>query len=139
MFFKLDPAKLPALDIVGLATSGLIVRAERETPADGIPAFITRPGWEELLTSHAADVENGSALVLPPLEKAVQRLLAHAAQSASEEQNFAPLVTLESDLFASAPSLLVMFVRDQSHPVACVLVGTEEHIATTLKGRAQTL
>lgn len=135
MPISLDPKTLPALNIIELATQGLIMRAERETPPDGLPVFITRPGWEELLTTHTNDAENGATLVLPALEKATHRLLAHAAQAASEDKTFAPLVTVESDLFKSATSVLLTFVRDSTHPVACVLIGTEAHIATVLKDR----
>ncbi|GBR47143.1 hypothetical protein [Neokomagataea thailandica] len=135
MPISLDPTILPSLNIIDLATQGLIVRAERETPEDGLPIFITRPGWEELLTTHTHDAEHGATIVLPALEKAVHRLLAHVAHATHEEKNFAPLITVDSDLFQSAASLLLAFVRDSTHPVACVLIGTEPHIATVLKDR----
>ncbi|WP_418609053.1 hypothetical protein [Gluconobacter cerinus] len=133
MSVVLDPSSLPAVNILGLAQSGAILRAERETPPDGVPAFITREGWDELVAAHASEHDTPHTIVLPALEKTVTRLLAHAAQAASEEGGTAPVVSLESDLFPSDRTLILAFVRDETHPVACTLIGTAHQLAGVLR------
>ena len=125
----LDPSTLPPVNILGLAQSGTILRAERETLPDGIPAFITKAGWDELTAAH----NTSAALVLSSLEKAVARLLAHAAEDAQTNGRTAPVISLESDLFPSDPTLILTFVRDETHPVACALLGTASHLTEVLK------
>lgn len=134
MSIKLDPAILPALDILGMAQSGAILRAERNTPPDGIPAFVTRTGWDELIATHATEHNAPNALLLPALEKAVSRLLAHTAEEASRNGEMTPVITLQSDLFPSDPDLVLAFVRDSTHPVACALIGTAAQIEMALRG-----
>ncbi|MFT8808553.1 hypothetical protein [Gluconobacter sp.] len=134
MSIKLDPAILPALDIVGMAQSGALLRAERETPPDGIPVFVTRTGWEELTATHAADHATPHTVLLPALEKAAARILSHAAETASRSGEMTPVLTLQSDLFPSDPDLVLAFVRDSTHPVACALIGTAAQIETALRG-----
>ncbi|MFT9096720.1 MAG: hypothetical protein ABF459_16480 [Gluconobacter cerinus] len=133
MPLKLAPARLPALDILGMAQSGTLLRAERETPSDGIPAFVTRAGWDELAATHAANHDAPHTVLLPALEKAVSRILAHAAQNASNTGEMTPVTTLQSDLFPSDPDLVLAFVRDSTHPVACALIGTAPQIETALR------
>ncbi len=133
MPIKLDPALLPALDILGMAQSGTLLRAERETPSDGIPAFVTRAGWHELAATHAANHDAPHTVLLPALEKAVSRILAHAAHNASHTGEITPVTTLQSDLFPSDPDLVLAFVRDSTHPVACALIGTAPQIETALR------
>lgn len=134
MSIKLDPTILPALDILGMAQSGALLRAERETPPDGIPAFVTRAGWDELIATHAAHHDTPHTVLLPALEKAVSRLMSHAAEEASRNGEMTPVLTLQSDLFPSDPDLVLAFVRDSTHPVACALVGTAPQIETALRG-----
>lgn len=136
MSIKLDPAILPALDILGMAQSGALLRAERDTPPDGIPAFVTRSGWDELIATHAANHDAPHTVLLPALEKAVARLLSHAAEGASRNGEMTPVITLQSDLFPSDPDLVLAFVRDSTHPVACALIGTAAQIETALRGHA---
>ncbi|GBR70060.1 hypothetical protein [Gluconobacter kanchanaburiensis] len=133
MSIKLDPMMLPALDILGMAQSGAVLRAERETPSDGIPAFVTRSGWDELVATHASDHTAPHTVLLPAMEKAVTRLLSHAAEAASRDGVMAPTITIQSDLFLSDPDLVLAFVRDITHPVACALIGTAAQIETTLR------
>lgn len=133
MSIKLDPMILPALDILGMAQSGTLLRAERETPPDGIPAFVTRAGWDELVATHAGDHTAPHTVLLPAMEKAVARLLSHAAEAASRDGVMTPVVTIQSDLFPSDPDLVLAFVRDTTHPVACALIGTAAQIETTLR------
>ncbi|WP_415571466.1 hypothetical protein [Gluconobacter sp.] len=135
MPIKLDPALLPALDILGMAQSGALLRAERETPSDGIPAFVTRAGWDELAATHAANHNAPHSVLLPALEKAVARILTHAAQNASQMGEMTPVTTLQSDLFPSDPDLVLAFVRDSTHPVACALIGTATQIEAALRSR----
>ncbi|KXV32572.1 hypothetical protein FXF46_08845 [Gluconobacter thailandicus] len=130
----LDPSTLPSVNILGLAQGGAILRAERETPPDGIPAFITKEGWDELIAAHAANHVAPHTVVLPALEKAVARILAHAAKAAQAEGKTAPVISLESDLFPSDPTLILAFVKDETHPVACALIGTAAHLVDMLRG-----
>lgn len=134
MSVMLDPSTLPSVNILGLAQSGAILRAERETPPDGIPAFVTKAGWDELITAHADNHAAPHLIVLPALEKAVTRILAHAAEAAQSEGKTAPVISLESDLFPSDPTLILAFVRDETHPVACALIGTADHLVGMLRG-----
>ncbi|AFV99944.1 hypothetical protein BAR24_07080 [Gluconobacter oxydans] len=130
----LDPSTLPSVNILGLAQGGAILRAERETPPDGIPAFIAKEGWDELIAAHAANHVAPHTVVLPALEKAVARILAHAAKAAQAEGKNAPVISLESDLFPSDPTLILAFVKDETHPVACALIGTAAHLVDMLRG-----
>lgn len=134
MSVMLDPSTLPSVNILGLAQSGAILRAERETAPDGIPAFITKEGWNELIAAHADDHTAPHTVVLPALEKAVARILSHAAESAQGEGKTAPVISLESDLFQSDSTLILAFVRDETHPVACALIGTAGHLVDMLRG-----
>ncbi|EHH69080.1 hypothetical protein [Gluconobacter morbifer] len=133
MSVTLEPASLPSVDIVGLAQSGQILRAERDTPPDGVPVFITREGWNDLLATHATDSASSPAAVLPALEKAVTRIMAHAAEAAGKEGMTTPVISMKSDLFSSDGTLILAFVRDSTHPVACALIGTATQIADTLR------
>ncbi len=135
MPIKLDPTLLPALDILGMAQSGALLRAERETPPDGIPAFVTRAGWDELAATHASDHSAPHIVLLPALEKAVSRILAHAAQNAAHTGEMTSVTTLQTDLFPSDPDLVLAFVRDSTHPVACALIGTALQIETALRSQ----
>jgi len=134
MSVMLDPSTLPSVNILGLAQSGAILRTERETPPDGIPAFVTKAGWDELIAAHADNHAAPHLIVLPALEKAVNRILAHAAEAAQSEGKTAPVISLESDLFPSDPTLILAFVRDETHPVACALIGTADHLVGMLRG-----
>lgn len=134
MSIKLDPAILPALDILGMAQSGALLRAERETPPNGIPAFVTRAGWDELTATHADHHDAPHTVLLPALEKAVARILSHAAEAASRNGEMTPVLTMPSDLFPSDPDLVLAFVRDNTHPVACALIGTAAQIEAALRG-----
>lgn len=133
MNVSLDPTLLPALDIVGLAQSGQILRAEKETPPDGVPFFVTHEGWDELVLTHAAQHKTPHAFVLATLEKVVAKLQAHAAEGARERGAHRPIITIPSDLFPSDPMVVLAFVRDASHPVACALIGTANHLASLLR------
>ncbi|AOX19235.1 hypothetical protein [Kozakia baliensis] len=132
---SLDPTALPPLDIIDLANSGVIVRAERETPPDGIPAFVTAQGWQELLQRYADGNSDIAPRVLAALEQAIKRLLDHAATSfaQSTHNEIAPILSCPSDLFASNGTIQIAFVRDRQHPVACVLIGTVEQLRELIK------
>ncbi|MBS1102747.1 hypothetical protein JK202_06900 [Gluconobacter sp. Dm-62] len=134
MSIKLDPELLPALDILRMAQSGTLLRAERHTPPDGIPAFVTRDGWNELVETHAGNHDAPHMVLLPALEKAVLRIMSHAAEQASSSGEMTPVITLPSDLFPSDPDLVLSFVRDSTHPVACALIGTAAQIENALRG-----
>ncbi|MBS1087636.1 hypothetical protein [Gluconobacter wancherniae] len=133
MSVSLDPNTLPIINVVGLAQSGTILRAERKTPSDGVPAFVTRDGWEELVSLYAKDSEKPHEIVLPALERAAGRILAHAAEAAVSDRRNSPVFNLESDLFASDPTLVLAFVRDTEHPVACALIGTAAQLSQILR------
>ncbi|MXV43994.1 hypothetical protein GS501_02860 [Saccharibacter sp. 17.LH.SD] len=131
----LNPKIFPKLDIVSLAQTGKILRAERTTTKNGIPAFITREGWNELILHHARDGEPLSLTtqkILPALEQSVARLLGEAAQASTERP--ASLYTLETDLFPSNTQTRLALVCDQTHHVACALIGTPKHLQHLLHG-----
>ena len=123
----LDPARLPALDIITLAQSGILMRAERETSPDGVPVFLTQEGWMDL---H----ERRPSLGLPELqlavEKATRHLMTHAAETvATQKPDAAPgLFICPSDFFEENGNVHIVFVRDIAHPVVCAVIGTREHI-----------
>lgn len=138
MPISLDPAQLPELNILTLAQSGAIVRAERETPEDGIPAFITRSGWNELISHHAQEQEtvaDTATRVLTALEKSIGLLMTQAAKAAQEHEQSTPpsLYSLETDLFPSSPQTRLVFVKDTSHHVACALIGTPDQISDIIR------
>lgn len=126
---RLDPDALPVIDIVALAQEGALLRAEHDTPPDGIPAFVTAAGWRMLCARYAGDDPHG---LLTHLGKAVHRLLAHAAQSHAAEHragHAAPAsFSCPSDLFEDNGTLHIAFLRDTNHPVICTLIGTKDHI-----------
>lgn len=131
---QLDPNTLPVLDIVELANTGAIRRAEQQTPPDGIPVFVTALGWLELEDRYGID---NPRKILRSLESAAHRLLSHAAttlatQSAGE---VSATITCPSDLFTENGSVNLSFVRDREHPVVCVLIGTTDHLMALLSPR----
>lgn len=133
MPISLDPYQLPELDILTLAQSGRLVRAERETPEDGVPALVTRSGWNELVQHYIQEHEAPSDTaqrVLIALERSASLLMTEAAKAVQEQNDDTPpsLYTLETDLFPSNRQTRLVFVRDKSHPVACALIGTPQHI-----------
>ncbi len=133
MTIMLDPAHLPKLDVLSLAQNGLILRAERETPKGSIPCFLTRAGWEELIAHHKTTPEETEAQIgarlLPALERICARLLSEAAKEAEQQhKEDATVFTLQTDLFPSSAQTRLVFVADKTHPVACALIGTVEHI-----------
>lgn len=142
MAVTLDPSRLPQLDILALARSGLIVRAERETPETGIPSFLTRAGWNELIAHHRRPSEGSTehepeeqtaSRLLPALERISTRLLGEAAREAeTRQQQDTSLFTIETDLFPSSPETRIILVADRTHPVACALIGTPEQITQLL-------
>ncbi|MCX5616332.1 hypothetical protein NQF87_05005 [Bombella sp. TMW 2.2559] len=141
MAVTLDPSRLPQLDILALARSGLIVRAERETPEIGIPSFLTRAGWNELIANHRRPSEGSTehepeeqtaSRLLPALERICTRLLGEAAREAETQQQDASIFTIETDLFPSSPETRIILVADRTHPVACALIGTPEQITQLL-------
>lgn len=143
MAITLDPASLPKLDILSLAQNGLILRAERDTPETGIPSFLTRAGWNELIAHHRrpADGDSGPAeteeqtasRLLPALERISTRLLSEAAHGAeTQKKQDASVFTVETDLFPSSPETRIVLVADRTHPVACALIGTPEQITQLL-------
>ena len=123
--FALDPMNLPATDIVQLAQAGLLCRAERETPAGGVPAFLTRQDWDRLATRFSSEAPKPERL-LEAVERAVWRLLAHAAATLSQrpQGNVSATMSARTDLFTENGETYLSFVRDRSHPVACVIIGT---------------
>ncbi len=136
----LDPARLPKLDILSLARTGLILRAERETPDTGIPSFLTRSGWVELVTHHRRSTTDGieteeqtANRLLPALERICARLLSEAARGAkAQDRQDASVFTVETDLFPSSTQTRIVLVADRTHPVACALIGTPEQITQLL-------
>lgn len=143
MAITLDPTRLPKLDILSLAQNGLILRAERDTPEAGIPSFLTRAGWNELIAHHrrpatneagpAESEEQTASRLLPALERISARLLSEAAREAeAQSQQGASVFTLETDLFPSSTQTRIVLVADKTHPVACALIGTPEHITQLL-------
>lgn len=131
---SLDPLALPMLDIVNLANRGTIIRAELETPENGVPAFITAAGWHALQALHGTDTHDRQLSLLRALERAVHRLLSHAADTMarSKQKTFDPVMTCTSDLFEPEGMLQMAFVRDRTHPVACMLVDTPDHLRELL-------
>lgn len=102
MPIPLNSHQLPELDILSLAQSGQLLRAERETPEDGIPAFITRSGWNELVQHYAQKNEtfpDTAQRVLIALERSVILLMTEAAKAAQNHTDETPtLYSLETDL-----------------------------------------
>lgn len=143
MAITLDPSRLPRLDILTLARDGLILRAERETPETGIPSFLTRAGWNELIAHHrrpshdgngpAETEEQTASRLLPALERTSSRLLGEAAREAeTQRKQDASVFTVETDLFPSSSETRIVLVADRTHPVACALIGTPEQITQLL-------
>ncbi|OOL18363.1 hypothetical protein AL01_06090 [Bombella intestini] len=140
MAITLDPTRLPKLDILSLAQNGLILRAERTTPEAGIPSFLTRAGWNELIAHHRHSTTEGgeteeqtASRLLPALERISARLLSEAAREAEAQgQQDASVFTLETDLFPSSAQTRLVLVADRTHPVACALIGTPEQITQLL-------
>lgn len=123
--FALDPTTLPSADILGHAQAGRLLRAERQTPENGVPAFITREDWEQMAARFGVTGQS-SADLLPALERAVQRLLAHAAKTLSEREPgvISAVLSARTDLFGENTQTYLSFLRDSTHPVACVVIGS---------------
>ncbi|GBR14280.1 MULTISPECIES: hypothetical protein [Asaia] len=123
--FALDPATLPATDILELAQAGLLCRAERETPSGGIPAFVTRQDWDCLAERFGREAAAPERLI-EAVERAVWRLLSHAAATLSKQTpgSVSATMSARTDLFSDDGETYLSFVRDRTHPVACVIVGS---------------
>lgn len=144
MAITLNPEHLPKLDIVALAQSGHIVRAERDTAEGGVPVFLTKEGWDELVLQHRKQsnepIEQTASHLLPALEKISARILAEAAHAAeTQKQEHAALFTLETDLFPSSPQTRLVLVADKTHPVVCALLGTPAQITLLLASHNTTM
>ncbi|RUT25427.1 hypothetical protein C0V97_12680 [Asaia sp. W19] len=123
--FVLDPSTLPEIDIVDLAQSGQILRAEQTTPPGGIPAFLTRDDWRRIVHRHATPDSDENAL-LAAVERAIHRLLDHAATTLAARPAglVSATLTVKTDLFDTRGETFLSFVRAKGHPVACVVIGT---------------
>ncbi|GBQ93074.1 hypothetical protein [Asaia krungthepensis] len=126
--FRLDPTTLPAAPMLELAQSGFLVRAERETPENGVPAFMLSEDWKTLehrfASNNAEHAKTGSGL-LSAVENATRRLMGHAAEALA---NSAPgeigsTLSLRTDLFAENAETFLSFLRDQTYEVACLVIG----------------
>lgn len=140
MSIGLDHTYLPELDILHLAQTHTILRAERTTPHDGIPTFITQTGWNELVEHHHQSNEtlkDTSLRVLSALERISAHLMTEAAQKTKardiKKESF--LYTLESDLFPSSSQTRLVFVKDKTHSVACALIGTPQHLRQIINNK----
>ncbi|WP_025841193.1 hypothetical protein [Asaia platycodi] len=123
--FVLNPATLPATDILELAQAGLLCRAERETPGGGIPAFVTRQDWD-CLTRRFGREETAPERLIEAAERAVWRLMSHAAATLTRQTpgTVSATMSVQTDLFSDDGETFLSFVRDNTHPVACVIIGT---------------
>lgn len=139
MSITLDPTTLPALDIIALAQSGQILRAERETAENGIPCFITKQDWNHL--KHEMNYKLTDEALLTALEKISARFLQEAARSCSllkaapQETDLPNSFEIESDLFTDHRKIFLILVRDMTHPVACALIGTSTTLLDTLRSK----
>lgn len=131
----IDPDVLPSFDIVMLANSGALLRAEAETPPNGVPAFVTAAGWRmiEARYRHASPEE-----LLTNLGRATHRLLAHAAEAYAETDHSDEIsapgsFSCPSDLFENNGTLHLAFIRDTTHPVICAVIGTNKHLQDLMK------
>ncbi|WP_122050256.1 hypothetical protein [Asaia bogorensis] len=131
--FALDPATLPEADILGHAQAGRLLRAERTTPPNGVPAFITCEDWKTMAARFGTAAEKDIDL-FQALEKAVQRLLGHAAETLAKREAGVISATLsaQTDLFDEDGPTYLSFLRDSTHPVACVVIGTSPWADTGL-------
>lgn len=122
--FALDPTTLPEAGIVALAQKGLLLRVERDTPENGVPAFVTRDDWGAM-EARFLHQKGASGDFLPAVERAVQRLLAHAAQTLASRPAGTISATLSAttDLFEDNGQTYLSFLRDATYPVACVIIG----------------
>lgn len=135
---------LPEIDILRLAQTGMILRAELETETDGVPAFITRIGWNELLAhhllqEHLSQKENSpnsaqnslefQQKLLKILSRITAKLMQEAARYYQEHPNNSPHnFTIETDLFPSSKEASLIFIRAKDTNIACALLGTDEHL-----------
>ncbi|WP_261763174.1 hypothetical protein [Asaia bogorensis] len=129
--FALDPATLPEADILGLAQTGQLLRAERQTPENGIPAFISREDWDRTRARFGACGRDSGDL-LTALEKAVQRLMGHAAETLATREAgvVSAILSARTDLFDDGGPTYLSFLRDATHPVACVIIGSRPWLTT---------
>ncbi|MDF7674289.1 hypothetical protein PT277_02665 [Acetobacteraceae bacterium ESL0709] len=139
MSIALDPTVLPALDIISLAQSGKILRAERTTEQDGIPCFILRKDWDRLKSRDGKGNTLSDETLLRALEKISARFLQEAAKACKllgneSHQNALPSTfEIESDLFPHRKKVFLLLVRDATHPVVCALIGTSSALLDSLR------
>lgn len=122
---SLDPSTLPPADIIALAQSGLLCRAERDTPDGGVPAFMTKVDWDTISVRFSVETPSPNDLIAA-VERAVHHLLGHAAERLTKcpAGEVSAVLNVKTDLFAENGETFLSFVRDRTHPVACVIVGT---------------
>lgn len=127
--FALDPATLPKAEIVALAQQGILLRAERDTSENGVPAFMKRDDWETM-EARFLHQRGESSDFLPAVEHAVHRLLGHAAQTLASRPAGTISATLSAttDLFEDGGQTYLSFVRDTTYTVACVIIGRDPWI-----------
>jgi len=129
-----DPAALPALDIITLANQGAILRAEAQTAPDAIPLFVTSQGWAALQQRYDATRPEDAPTLLARLERATAKLMTHVAQGVAKAGTAPATLTCPSDFFTPDGHVVIAFVRDETHPVACAIIGAKDHIDHLLRG-----
>lgn len=134
MSVEINPQYLPEINILEMAQTGMILRAELEIPPNGVPVFITRLGWNELLahyllqnpTETRSDAHHKLLLIL---SRITAKLLKDAAQYCKNTPPPLPSsFIIETDLFPSSKETSLIFVRAKDHHAACALLGTQDHI-----------
>lgn len=122
--FALDPATLPEAEIIALAQKGLLLRVERDTSENGVPAFMTRDDWDAMEARYLHQ-KGAPGDFLPAVERAIHRLLGHAAETLASRPAGTISATLSAttDLFEDNGQTYLSFVRDTTYPVACVIIG----------------
>lgn len=130
MSITLDPAALPEIDIISLAQTGQIVRAERRTEENGIPCFISRKDWDLLKEEYNSSSSHENETLLAALEKTTSLFLQEAAKTYSSLKKQHAKTTLpstfqiESDLFHDRKTVFLFLVKDMTHPVCCAVIST---------------
>lgn len=124
--FALDPATLPQAGIIDLALKGELLRVERDVPANGVPAFMTSADWAAMAARYR-NQQGSEAEFLPAVERAVQRLLGHAAQTLATHPagTVSAVLSVRTDLFQEDGETYLTFVRDSTYAVACVIIGCQ--------------
>ncbi len=100
-------------------------RAERDTPDGGVPVFMTKVDWDTISERFSVETSSPNDHIVA-VERAVHHLLGHAAESLTKcpAGEISAVLNVKTDLFAENGETFLSFVRDRTHSVVCVIIGT---------------